>query len=82
MITITNRYDTLVIEGAGNDIPREAAGGRVVAWSAGHVLAEMSPLEAFVKAVADGEFISLETAEMAAAGALAKAEQQREHGHG
>lgn len=48
-------FNTLVIRGAtSNEVPREAAGGQVVAWSAGHALAEQWPLEAFVQELADG----------------------------
>lgn len=55
MSTSAIRYDTLVIRGAtSNEVPREAAGGQVVAWSSGHALAEQGPLEAFVQELADG----------------------------
>lgn len=55
MNTPVVRYDTLVIRGStSNEVPREAAGGQVVAWSSGHALAEQGPLQAFVEELADG----------------------------
>lgn len=51
-----NKYDTLVVEGMGNSIPREVAGMRVAAWGSGHALERSDELEAFIRAVADGDF--------------------------
>ena len=51
-----NKYDTLVVEGMGNSIPREVAGMRVAAWASGHALRNTEELETFIRAVADGEF--------------------------
>lgn len=53
------RYDTLVIRGStSKEVPREAAGGEVVAWSAGHAIAEHGPLEDFVIGLANGDWYS------------------------
>lgn len=83
MSTSANRYDTLVIRGAtSNEIPREAAGGEVVAWSAGHALAEQGPLEEFVKALADGchEDDDMDTIQAKAGRVLELSQRQREQG--
>ncbi|WP_448680546.1 hypothetical protein [Pseudomonas nicosulfuronedens] len=75
------RYDTLVIRGAtNNEVPREAAGGEVVAWSAGHALAESGPLEEFVTDLADGAFSSVDAIEAEAWRVLELSRRQREHG--
>ncbi|MGB4488703.1 MAG: hypothetical protein WBI95_24835 [Pseudomonas veronii] len=50
------KYDTLVVEGMGNSIPREVAGMRVAAWGSGHAFERSEELETFIRAVADGEF--------------------------
>ncbi|MBN0691460.1 hypothetical protein JTM16_37075, partial [Pseudomonas aeruginosa] len=45
----TPRYDTIVIRGAtGKDVPRKVDGGEVVAWSAGHELVVLNPLQQLV----------------------------------
>ncbi|MCO7612905.1 hypothetical protein NJH83_21985 [Pseudomonas chlororaphis] len=48
-------YDTLVVEGMGNDIPREIGGLRVAAWSAGHAIDNMSELEDFIRDLSNGD---------------------------
>lgn len=76
------RYDTLVIEGGcKSEVPREAAGGRVVSWSQGHGLAHADALEEFVEKVADGWYSDPDEAMRDAEAALALAEQQRETGY-
>ncbi|MNP16889.1 hypothetical protein D3C76_1093030 [compost metagenome] len=76
------RYDTLVVENStSKSVPMKAAGGRVVSWAAGHAIAECSAYEDFVKAVIDGDFLTLEEAEEAANQAQLKAEMQREVGY-
>lgn len=83
MSATAKRYDTLVISGAtSNAVPREAAGGEVVAWSAGHGLAEHWPLEAFVQELADGcyEDDDMDTIQAKASGALELSRRQRDHG--
>ncbi|MFG9791084.1 hypothetical protein ACEP25_21290, partial [Pseudomonas aeruginosa] len=56
----STRYDTLVIEGAsGTTVPRKVDGGRVVSWAKGHALAGADPLEAFVQALAHGDYINI-----------------------
>lgn len=83
MSASANRYDTLVIRGAtSNEVPREAAGGEVVAWSAGHALAEQGPLEEFVKELADGchEDDDMNTIQAKANQVLELSQRQRDHG--
>ncbi|MBC2658324.1 hypothetical protein H7A76_23025 [Pseudomonas sp. MSSRFD41] len=48
-------YDTLVVEGMGNSIPREIGGLRVAAWSSGNALHHMSELEDFVRELSYGD---------------------------
>lgn len=75
------RYDTLVICGAtSNEVPREAAGGEVVAWSAGHVLAEQGPLEEFVNDLASGGYDDVQAIEAKAHQVLALSKRQRDEG--
>lgn len=75
------RYDTLVIRGATrSEVPREAAGCEVVAWSAGHALAEQGPLEEFVSALSDGCYHDVETIEAEASKVLDLSRRQREQG--
>lgn len=75
------RYDTLVIRGAtSNEVPREAAGGEVVSWSAGHALAEAGPLEEFVTDLADGVFSSVNEIEDEAWRVLDLSKRQRDQG--
>lgn len=87
MSTHTKRYDTLVIRGAiSNEVPHEAAGGEVVAWSAGHALAEQGPLEAFVQELADGchenddDDDDMDTIQTKARQVLKLSRRQRDHG--
>lgn len=83
MSTPGKRYDTLVIRGAtSNEVPREAAGGEVVAWSAGHALAEHGPLETFVQELADGNYgdDGMDTIQVNASEALELSRRQRDHG--
>lgn len=80
---MAERYDTLVVRGSTSQaVPREAAGGQVVAWSAGHALAEMGPLEAFVQELADGcyEDESIESIQTSASHALSLSRFQRDNG--
>lgn len=49
------KFDTLVVEGMGNDIPREIGGLRVAAWSSGHAINERSELEDFIRELSYGD---------------------------
>lgn len=82
MSTPDKRYDTLVIRGAtSKEVPREAAGCEVVAWSAGHAIAEAGALEAFVDALAGGEcYRDMEAVATEAQRVLELSRQQRDHG--
>lgn len=48
-------YDTLVVVGMGNDIPREIGGLRVAAWSAGNAIDDRSELEDFIRELSYGD---------------------------
>lgn len=75
------RYDTLVIRGStSQEVPREAAGGEVVSWAAGHVLAEVGPLEEFVADLTAGNFSSVDDIKDMAHQVLAFSRRQRDHG--
>jgi hypothetical protein len=75
------RYETLVIRGAtSKEVPLEAAGGQVVAWAAGHALAEQGPLEEFVQELADGCHDDLATIETKARQVLELSRRQRDQG--
>lgn len=77
-----DRYDTLVIKNATDKtVPREAAGGQVVSWAAGHALAEMNPLEAFVRALADGDMFCSDEVEEEARRVLDLSARQRDAGY-
>ncbi|MCM2317981.1 MAG: hypothetical protein NDI93_01470 [Pseudomonas sp.] len=77
-----DRYDTLVIKNANIKlVPREAAGGEVVSWAAGHALAEMHPLEEFVRALADGDMFCSDDVEAEARRVLNLSGRQRDAGY-
>ncbi len=82
MSTPDKRYDTLVIRGAtSKEVPREAAGCEVVAWSAGHAIAEAGPLEEFVSGLANGDWYSdVEAIATEAQRVLELAHRQRDQG--
>ncbi|AVO60624.1 hypothetical protein [Pseudomonas chlororaphis] len=48
-------FDTLVVEGMGNDIPREIGGLRVAAWSSGNAINDRSELEDFIRELSYGD---------------------------
>lgn len=79
----SERYDTLVLRNCTQpEVPREACGAEVVAWAAGHALAEAGPLEEFAQAVAAGAFDDCTLKEIvdAAQEAVEKSAKQREQG--
>ena len=84
MSNATKRYDTLVIQDSNsNEVPKTAAGGKVVSWSAGHALAEFEPLERFVTDLAGGAFSELNdfsVLESHAQHVLDCSRKQRDHG--
>lgn len=74
------RYDTLVVKNADSTtIPRQAAGGEVVAWSRGHDLAFAEALREFVERVANGEIWMGSELEDAAKEALEVAVRYRDY---
>lgn len=74
------RYDTLVVKNAdGTTIPRQAAGGEVVAWSRGHDLAYAEVLREFVERVAEGNIWMGSELEDAANEALETARRYRDY---
>lgn len=48
-------YDTLVVEGMGNEIPRIIGGLRVAAWSSGNALDEKAEMEEFIRQLSNGD---------------------------
>lgn len=81
MSNLTDRYDTLIIRGStSKEVPREAAGGEVVSWAAGHALAESGPLEEFVCDLIDGNYSSVDAIEEQAHKVLELSRRQRDHG--
>ncbi len=81
MSNTTTRYDTLVIRGStSKQVPREAAGGEVVSWAAGHAIAESGPLEEFVCDLVDGNYSSVDAIEEEAHKVLELSRRQRDHG--
>lgn len=60
---MSDRYETFVVKNrVGAEIPREAFGGRVVAWASSHALNEMQELEDFVRSVCSGQVVDPESA--------------------
>lgn len=81
MSNTATRYDTLVIRGStSKEVPREAAGGEVVSWAAGHALAESGPLEEFVSDLVDGNYSSVDAIEEQAHKVLELSRRQRDYG--
>lgn len=81
MSNLTDRYDTLIIRGStSKEVPREAAGGEVVSWAAGHALAESRPLEEFVCDLIDGNYSSVDAIEEEAHKVLELSRRQRSQG--
>lgn len=80
---MAERYDTLVVRGSTSQtVPREAAGGELVAWANGHSLAEMWPLQNFVQELADGcyEGDDIDTIQAKANQVLDLSRHQRDQG--
>lgn len=80
---MAERYDTLVVRGStSSEVPREAAGGEVCSWAAGHALAELGPLEDFVNELADGvyEYGDVEAIQAKARHVLELSQRQRDEG--
>ncbi|AJO78735.1 hypothetical protein [Pseudomonas sp. MRSN 12121] len=48
-------FDTLVVEGMGNDIPREIGRLRVAAWASGNAINDKSELEDFIRELSYGD---------------------------
>lgn len=49
------KYDTLVVEGLGDEVPRAIGEGRVAAWSSGHALDEKLEMEDFIRELSYGD---------------------------
>lgn len=54
MSAIQTKYDTLVVEGMGNEVPRVIGDLRVAAWSSGHALDEKLAMEDFIRELSYG----------------------------
>lgn len=55
MNVIETKYDTLVVEGMGNEVPRVIGELRVAAWSSGHALDEKLEMEDFIRELSYGD---------------------------
>jgi hypothetical protein len=55
MSVMNAKFDTLVVEGMGNEIPRVIGELRVAAWSAGHALEEKLAMEDFIRELSYGD---------------------------
>ena len=55
MSTAEKKYDTLVVEGLGNEVPRAIGEGRVAAWSSGHALDDKLEMEDFIRELSYGD---------------------------
>ncbi|NMX60232.1 hypothetical protein [Pseudomonas sp. WS 5079] len=55
MNVIETKYDTLVVEGMGNEVPRVIGELRVAAWSSGHALDEKLEMDDFIRELSYGD---------------------------
>lgn len=55
MNAMETKYDTLVVEGMGNEVPRVIGEGRMVAWSSGNALDEKLEMEDFIRELSYGD---------------------------
>lgn len=55
MNVMETKYDTLVVEGMGNEVPRVIGELRVAAWSSGHALDEKLEMEDFIRELSYGD---------------------------
>jgi hypothetical protein len=55
MSNTEKKYDTLVVEGMGNQVPRAIGEMRVAAWSSGHALDEKLEMEDFIRELSYGD---------------------------
>ncbi|MDE1531653.1 hypothetical protein PVE90_18255 [Pseudomonas carnis] len=49
------KFDTLVVEGMSNEVPRVIGEMRVSAWSSGHALDEKLEMEDFIRELSYGD---------------------------
>lgn len=54
MNAMETKYDTLVVESMGDEVPRVIGELRVAAWSSGHALDEKLVMEDFIRELAYG----------------------------
>lgn len=55
MNAMETKYDTLVVEGLNDEIPRVIGELRVAAWSSGHALDEKLKMEDFIRELSYGD---------------------------
>ncbi|MFC8831560.1 hypothetical protein ACFT9I_40195 [Streptomyces sp. NPDC057137] len=55
MNAMETKYDTLVVEGMNNEVPRAIGELRVAAWSSGHALDQKLELENFIRELSYGD---------------------------
>ncbi|WP_313042112.1 hypothetical protein [Pseudomonas sp.] len=54
MSATDKKYDTLVVEGLGNEVPRVIGEMRVAAWASGHALDAKLEMEDFIRELSYG----------------------------
>ncbi len=55
MKAMETKFDTLVVEGMGDEVPRGIGELRVAAWSSGHALDEKLAMEDFIRELSYGD---------------------------
>lgn len=55
MAVMKTKFDTLVVEGMGNEIPRVIGELRVAAWASGHALEDKLVMEDFIRELSYGD---------------------------
>lgn len=55
MDAVKTKFDTLVVEGMGNEVPRIIGELRVAAWASGHALDERLAMEDFIRELSCGD---------------------------
>lgn len=55
MSAMETKFDTLVVEGMDNEIPRVIGELRVAAWASGHALEEKLVMEDFIRELSYGD---------------------------
>ena len=64
MNVMKTKFDTLVVEGMGGEVPRVIGELRVAAWSSGHALDEKLAMEDFIRELSYGDIEDPQQAEI------------------